>query len=66
MAVRSLSLDVKVGDSLAIDGGKILVTLLHKSGQLAKLAFVADDSISIVKGKKSQAGAEQAKKGLTP
>ena len=65
MAARSLSLDLKVGDSLAIDRGRILVTLMEKSGQIARLAFVVPDGVDFVKGKKSTAGAEQAKKGLT-
>lgn len=65
MADRSFSIDLRVGESLSIDGGKCLITLLEKSGQRAKLAFIAGDDVAVVKGKKAAAGAEQAKRGLT-
>ncbi|MEK6244023.1 MAG: hypothetical protein AABM33_05925 [Pseudomonadota bacterium] len=65
MADRSISFDLRVGESLAIDGGKVLVTLLEKSGQRARLAFIVAEGIDFVKGKKAKAGAEQAKRGLT-
>lgn len=38
MTVQRLIMDLKVGQSLTIDGG-IVVTLEAKSGQLAKLRF---------------------------
>ena len=66
MADRSFSIDLTGRRILAIDGGKVLLTLLEKSGQRAKLAFVAGDDVTVVKGRKALAGAEQAKKGLTP
>jgi hypothetical protein len=34
---RSLSVDVKRGETLEIDGGRILLTLEEKSGQRARL-----------------------------
>lgn len=42
MTTRTLFKDLKVGQSLSIDGGRIVVTLEQKSGQLAKLKFVHD------------------------
>lgn len=37
---RTLLMDIKVGQSLSIDGGRIVITLEEKSGQRAKLRFV--------------------------
>jgi len=65
MADRSFSVDLRVGESLAIDDGKIVISLLEKSGQRAKLAFVVEDGVTFLKGKRASAGAEQAKRGLT-
>jgi len=36
-AKRSLSVDVKRGETLEIDGGRILLTVEEKSGQRARL-----------------------------
>lgn len=36
---RTLYMDVKVGEVLSIDGGRVLITLEEKSGQRAKLRF---------------------------
>lgn len=40
MTTRTLLMDVKVGQSLSIDGGRILITVEEKSGQRVKLRFV--------------------------
>lgn len=40
MDKRSLLKDVKVGDSLSFDGGRLLITLEAKSGQRVKLRIV--------------------------
>lgn len=65
MGDRSFSVDVKVGESLSIDGGRLILTVLEKSGQRAKLGIVHDGSVEVKKGIKATAGAEMAKKGLT-
>lgn len=39
--------DLRVGESLRFNGGSIVVTLLEKSGQRARVSVEADDSISI-------------------
>lgn len=43
----SLKVDLRVGESLRIDGGRIVVTLMEKSGQRARVSVEADDSVSI-------------------
>lgn len=43
----SLKVDLRVGESLRIDGGRIVVTLMEKSGQRARISVEADDSVSI-------------------
>jgi len=42
-----LLIDVKVGESVSIDEGKVIMTLLEKSGQRARMELVADKSIKI-------------------
>lgn len=64
MADRSFTIELRVGESLAISGG-VIVTLLEKSGQRARLAFIAPDHVKVTKGQKARAGVEQAKNGLT-
>jgi hypothetical protein len=62
MVMRSLLMDVKVGQTLSIDGGRIFITLEEKSGQRAKLRFVhSDASIERVDGAAS--GAKLAQMG---
>lgn len=39
---KSLLMDLKVGQSVSIDDGRIVITLEEKSGQRAKLRFVHD------------------------
>lgn len=58
-----LKLDVKVGDSVSIDEGKIIVSLMSKTGQLAKLDIAADKKIKIEHIKMGASHA--ARKGLT-
>ena len=61
--LSDLKLDIKVGDSVSIDNGRILVTLLDKSGKLARLDIRADKDISI-RHVKAQASS-LAQNGLT-
>lgn len=44
---RSLSMDVKVGESLCIDGGRLVVVIEHKSGQRAKLRFIHSGDVKV-------------------
>lgn len=45
MTAKSLLTDVKVGESLLIDGGRITITLEHKNGQRCKLRIVHKDAV---------------------
>jgi len=44
---ESLDLDLKVGDSVSIDSGRVVMTLRAKSGQRARLHFSAERSVPI-------------------
>jgi len=64
MSVTALTLEVKVGESVLIDG-RITMTLQEKSGQRARLRFLADEIVSIVKNAgKAKSGSENAKLGI--
>ena len=43
----SLKVDLRVGETLTFNGGQIVVTLLEKSGQRARISVEADDSVLI-------------------
>lgn len=60
--ITTLTLELRVGESVQIDSGKVVVTLAEKSGQRARLQFRADEDVSIKKT--APAGAEQAKRGI--
>jgi len=65
MTVRALTLDVRVGESVSIDRGKITVTVEEKSGQRARLRFMADDTVVVKKvGVATKAGPDQARQGI--
>lgn len=61
---RSFSIDVKVGESVSIDRGRVVVTLLEKSGQRAKLGFDATKDAAVNKVTAFPSGATQARKGI--
>lgn len=42
-----MKVDLRVGEELRLDGGRIIVTLLEKSGQRARISVEADDSVKI-------------------
>lgn len=46
---RTLSMDVKVGEALVLDGGRIELKVEHKSGQVARLRFTLDRDVSLSK-----------------
>lgn len=43
----SMKVDLRVGETLRFNGGQIVVTLLEKSGQRARVSVEADDSVRI-------------------
>lgn len=47
--ISSLTLDVRPGESLVMDGHRIRVELLHKSGRLARLKVTAPAGVKIQK-----------------
>jgi pyruvate kinase len=65
MSIRALTLDVRVGESVSMDGGRVTLTVEEKSGQRARLRFLADDAVTIRKqGAAMKPGAEQARAGI--
>lgn len=46
-----ITTDLKVGECLRLDSGRIIVTLERKSGQIARLRIEADESVRIDKVK---------------
>lgn len=70
---KTLLMDVKVGQSISIDGGRVMITLEEKSGQRVKIRFVHDGA-QIDRAEASEAppaaerktntGANQAKLGI--
>lgn len=61
---RSFSIEIKVGESISIDAGRVVVTLLEKSGQRAKLGFDAAKDAAVNKNTAFPSGAAQARKGI--
>ena len=47
MASKQLTVEVKVGDSVSVDHGRVVITVEEKSGQRARLRFVADSEVAI-------------------
>lgn len=43
----SMKVDLRVGEPLRFNGGQIVITLLEKSGQRARISVEADDSVVI-------------------
>lgn len=43
----SMKVDLRVGEALRFNRGQIIVTLLEKSGQRARVSVEADDSVNI-------------------
>lgn len=63
MASRSLVMDVRVGESVSVDGGRVVVRVGEKSGQRVKLHFTADSEVAIDKVAPVK-GADLAKRGI--
>lgn len=60
--MASCSIDLKVGETLSLDGGRVLLTLVEKSGQRARLALIAPKSVTWSKGT-SQVAIETVRQG---
>jgi hypothetical protein len=56
--------DLRVGDSLSIDGGRITMTLEEKSGQRARLSFTSEGDVRFAKNVQGRTGATHAAKGI--
>lgn len=54
----SLKVDLRVGETLTFNGGQIVVTLLEKSGQRARISVEADDSVLIQPPSRGNVGAD--------
>jgi hypothetical protein len=59
----ALKIDLRVGETVSFDSGRISITLLEKSGQRARLDIEADPSVRIDQPK--QRASEAARNGLT-
>jgi len=67
MTKRTLFMDVKVGQSLYIDGARIVITLEDKSGRLAKLKIVHEGASverTAPEERRGRSGAAQAMLGI--
>ncbi len=58
--------DLKVGESLSIDGGRLVVTVEEKSGQRARLSFESAEPVQFNKVLRGRTGAEHAARGIKP
>lgn len=55
-----LVLDIRPGECLSLDGARITVELLHKSGQMARLRVVAPREVTIEKEVGAKDGRDSA------
>lgn len=44
---KSLTVEIRVGESVSIDSGRVVITLREKSGQRARVSFSAEAEVSI-------------------
>lgn len=63
MSVTAKTMDVRVGESVSIDG-RVTVTVQEKSGQRARLRFMADEQVAIEKVRAAKTGAQNARLGI--
>lgn len=65
----SMTVDVRDGEVLSLQGGLVTIELLHKSGRIARLRVIAPPEIAVKKMGALDAGSHQACKhphrGLT-
>lgn len=56
--------DLRVGESLSIDSGRVIMTLEEKSGQRARLAFTSTEEVRFDKDVRGRTGATNAARGI--
>lgn len=61
---RRLSMDVLVGQSVSIDGGRVVLTVEAKSGQRARIAFSIDPDVVLAKLEQGPPAASAAREGI--
>ncbi len=61
---RTLVMDVKVGESLVIDAGRVNLTVQEKSGQRTKLRLVIDADVTVDRGPSTPSAATAARDGV--
>lgn len=44
---RSITIDIRSGEAISIDGGRVVCVLLEKSGQRARLRFEAEEGTPV-------------------
>lgn len=62
---KNIKQDLKVGDSITFDDGRIKITILKKSGQIARLDIQADSDVKLSVNKAGNVASSIAKNGLT-
>ena len=62
---RSLHIELRAGQSISLDNGRIVVQLMDKSGKVAQLRVTAPPDVSIQRpGPAVSSGAAQARNGI--
>jgi hypothetical protein len=62
--MQKLKVDVRVGDTVSFDSGRVSLTLLEKSGQRARLEIIAAPDVRIDLPARNSP-AQQARNGIT-
>lgn len=62
---KTIKQDLKVGESISFDNGRIEITILKKSGQIARLDIKAESDVTLSVNKSSSSASSIAKNGLT-
>jgi len=62
---QTIKQDLKVGDSISLDNGRIVITMLKKSGQIARLDITKDSDVVVQLRKSAMSSMDHAQKGLT-
>lgn len=64
---RSLHVELRAGQSISMDGGRIIVQLMDKSGKVAQLRITAPPDVAIQRpSSTASSGADQARHGIMP
>lgn len=64
-ATAAFTVDLKVGEALNLDGGRVVVTMLKKSGQQARLALITARDVAWSKVENPGVGLATVRNGLT-